>query len=104
MTKTAMPKIIISTCFICASLFFVSGADATTENECINGGGSVAEGSGCKFCVGGKFDLNEITYAGKNDVRLPGATSKGKDKQSSKTSAGTTAGSDTVDHKQSSSP
>ncbi len=104
MTRTAKLRIIIATCFLYASLFFVSGAFAVTENECINGGGSVSEGSGCKFCVGGKFDLTEITYSGKNDVQLPGAASKGRDKKPSKTSSGTAAGPDAADRKQPSSP
>ncbi|SPQ00434.1 hypothetical protein NBG4_230033 [Candidatus Sulfobium mesophilum] len=42
-------------------LAFVSaGMAATTENDCINGGGYVSEGSGCHFCIGGKFDLSEV--------------------------------------------
>ncbi len=104
MARTAMLRIIISTCFLYASLFFVSGAVAITENECTNGGGSVSEGSGCKFCVGGKFDLSEITYAGKSDVQQPGTASKGKDKKSPKPPAGTPAGPNAADRKQSSSP
>jgi hypothetical protein len=101
MTRTTTLRIIVSVCFIYASIFFVSSAVAVTKNECINGGGSVSEGSGCKFCVGGKFDLTEITTAGKNDFRLPGTVSKGNDKQSSGTAAGTAAG---PDRRQSSSP
>ncbi len=104
MTKTATLRIIVSTCFLYASLFFASSAFAVTESECTNGGGSVSEGSGCKFCVGGKFDLSEITNPGKNDVRLPGTASKGKDKQSSKPPAGTATVPDAVDQKRPSSP
>ncbi len=49
-----------------AGLFFASGAMAsTTEGECISGGGYISEGSGCRFCIGGKFDLSEVNAAGK---------------------------------------
>ena len=68
-----MFRIFITVCFITASLFFVSGVWATTENECLIGGGHVASGSGCSFCVGGKYDLTEITatdQAKKKDTTL----------------------------------
>jgi hypothetical protein len=73
MTKTTMFRIIIAACFITVSLFSVSGVWATTENECLIGGGHVASGSGCSFCVGGKYDLTEITAvdkAGKKETTL----------------------------------
>ncbi len=48
--------------FMVTALSFASSATAsTTENDCINGGGYVSEGSGCRFCIGGKFDLSEIS-------------------------------------------
>ncbi len=40
--------------------FASAGMAGTTENDCINGGGYVSEGSGCHFCIGGKFDLSEV--------------------------------------------
>jgi hypothetical protein len=76
MTKMAILRIIIAICFISANLFLVSGAGAVTENECINGGGAVSEGSGCKFCVGGKYDLSEVTEKGKNNTSRSGAGQK----------------------------
>lgn len=56
-----------SACVSVCLLFFSSGAFAApvTENECLHAGGYVTEGSGCKFCVGGKLDLAEIKDSGK---------------------------------------
>jgi hypothetical protein len=57
---------------VASSFFFASGAmAAVTENECINSGGKVVEGSGCSFCVGGKYDLSEIRYVGKKSTPQP---------------------------------
>lgn len=73
MTNKTMLRIFTTVCFITASLFFASGVYATTENECLIGGGHVASGNGCSFCVGGKYDLTEITAtdkAGKKDTTL----------------------------------
>jgi len=91
MTITTIPRVIITVFLIAVSFFFVSGASATTENECINGGGSVSVGSGCKFCVGGKFDLSEIREIGKNDTGRPGTDQKTTNRTSSKSGAGTVA-------------
>lgn len=62
MKEKTTSQLIIPACFLAATLFFVCGAAAApvTENECIHGGGYVTEGSGCKFCVGGKLDMAEI--------------------------------------------
>ncbi len=65
MTKTIMLRIVTAVCFISVSLFFVPVTGATTENECVIGGGKVSSGNGCSFCVGGKYDLTEITSTGK---------------------------------------
>ena len=81
MINTTMLRIFITVCFITASLFFVSGVYATTENECLIGGGHVASGKGCSFCVGGKYDLTEITAtdkAGENDTTLSVSDQKTK--------------------------
>lgn len=81
---------IISVCLVTSSLFLVSGATAAvTENECINSGGHISEGGGCKFCVGGKFDLLEIKDAGKNSTPQPESEQKGGSKASSESSAKT---------------
>lgn len=81
-------RAIILVCLVISSLFFVSIAvAAVTANECIIGGGSVAEGSGCKFCVGGKFDLAEIRDAGKNNMPQSGSEQKSGGKSSGESSA-----------------
>ncbi len=51
--------------FAAVSLHAAPSAASITENECVNGGGYVTEGSGCKFCVGGKLDLEEVRDSGK---------------------------------------
>ncbi|MFI5294465.1 MAG: hypothetical protein ACHQ0Y_05505 [Thermodesulfovibrionales bacterium] len=89
MTKTTIPRITMTVFLIAVSFVFVSAAMAVTENECINGGGSTAVGSGCKFCVGGKFDLSEIKETGKNDAGRPATDQKTTDKTSTKSGAGT---------------
>ncbi len=76
MKRTTIFRVIIAACIFAASLFIVSGAMATTESECVSGGGTVSAGSGCKFCVGGKFDLSEITEAGKNGTTRSGSEQK----------------------------
>ena len=81
--KKTIIGVILPICFVTAILFFASAAVAlTNEQECINGGGYVAEGSGCKFCVGGKFDLSEVkgsdkrnTAPSRSDQRLSGKNS-----------------------------
>lgn len=81
--KKTIIGIILPVCIVTAILFFASAAMASTnEQECINGGGHVAEGSGCKFCVGGKFDLSEVkgsdkknTTPSRSDQRLSGKNS-----------------------------
>ncbi len=92
MKKTRIVRLIIAVFLLAASLFLVSGALATTENECISGGGSVSAGSGCKFCVGGKFDLQEISDSGKSDTGRSGSGSEQKagDKTSGQSGSGTT--------------
>ena len=57
---------------------------ATTEKDCINGGGHVAEGSGCRFCIGGKHDLSEVNGPAKEKA----AYSKSEEKASPKYSSG----------------
>jgi len=89
MTNTTIPRVTMTVFLIAVSFFFVSGALAATENECINGGGYIAVGSGCKFCVGGKFDLSEIKENGNNDTGRPGTDQKTTDKTSAKSGAGT---------------
>lgn len=91
MTNTTIPRITMTVFLIAVSFVFSSAAMAVTENECINGGGSVAAGSGCKFCVGGKFDLSEINEPGKNDTGRPGTDQKTTSKTSVKSGAGTAA-------------
>jgi hypothetical protein len=67
MKSTTTLGLIFSVFMAIAGLFFASGAMAlTTENECINGGGYVSEGNGCRFCIGGKFDLSEVNGTGKD--------------------------------------
>ena len=65
MTNMTILKIVPAVCFISASFFSVSGVGATTENECVIGGGQVSSANGCSFCVGGKYDLTEITGTAK---------------------------------------
>jgi hypothetical protein len=66
MKKTTKIGVIIAACLATTSLFPVVVATAsTTQSECEGGGGYVAAGAGCKFCVGGKFDLSEIKDTGK---------------------------------------
>ncbi len=89
MTDTTISRIITAVFLIAVSFFFVSGALAATENECINGGGSISVGSGCTFCVGGKFDLSEIREAGKNDTVRSDTDQKTTNKTSAKAGAGT---------------
>jgi hypothetical protein len=61
MKSGTMLGLIFSVFVAVAGLFLASGAMAlTTEHDCINGGGYISEGSGCRFCIGGKFDLSEI--------------------------------------------
>lgn len=57
---------------------------ATTEKDCINGGGYIAEGSGCRFCIGGKHDLSEVNGPAKEKTSY----SKSEEKASPKYSAG----------------
>ncbi len=66
MKSTTTLGLLFSVFMALAGLFFASGAMAlTTEGECINGGGYISEGGGCRFCIGGKFDLSEVNAAGK---------------------------------------
>jgi hypothetical protein len=75
-----------------AGLFFASGAMAlTTENECINGGGYVSEGSGCRFCIGGRFDLSEVNVAGKDKTSYSKSEQKLGSKDSSQSGASRSA-------------
>ncbi len=70
-----------SACLWIAGLLFTAGAlAATTELECVSNGGYVSEGSGCRFCVGGKFDLAEVGDSGKDKaarVKAERVVSKG---------------------------
>jgi len=91
MTNTTIHRITIAVFLIAVSFVFVSAAMAVTENECINGGGSVSAGSGCKFCVGGKFDLSEIKEIWKSDTGRPGTDQKTANKTSAKSGGGTVA-------------
>jgi hypothetical protein len=73
--------LIFSVFMAIAGLFLASGAMAlTTEGECINGGGYISEGSGCRFCIGGKFDLSEVNASGREKT----AYSKSEQKVGSK--------------------
>jgi hypothetical protein len=85
MINTTMFRIMIAACFLAASLFFVSAVGATTENECLIGGGHIASGSGCSFCVGGKYDLTEITQNSKPVKR--NLSHSGSDQQKSAASS-----------------
>jgi hypothetical protein len=76
MKRTDIVRVIIAVLTVVASLFLVCGAMATTENECISGGGTISAGSGCKFCVGGKYDLSEIKDTGKDDTSRSGSEQK----------------------------
>jgi hypothetical protein len=88
MTNRVMVRIIVAVCLIAASLFFVAGAFAITENECINGGGSISEGVGCQFCVGGKYDLSEITGKAAKDATSPSTDQKTDKKPAVKSGTG----------------
>jgi hypothetical protein len=93
MKKTMLAGVIIAVCLATTSLFPVSAAfAAATENECINGGGYVAAGAGCKFCVGGKFDLSEIRDVGKNAAAGTGSDRKSGNKASSQSGSRAPAG------------
>jgi hypothetical protein len=88
MKKTTIVGVMIAVYLAIASLFPVSVAAAsTTENECINGGGYVSEGAGCKFCVGGKFDLSEIRDTGKVGTTHEGSEQKSSDNKSGQSGA-----------------
>jgi hypothetical protein len=88
MKKTTIVGVIIAVCLAITSLFPVSvSAASTTENECISGGGYVSEGAGCKFCVGGKFDLSEIRDAGKDGTTHEGSEQESGDKKSGQSGA-----------------
>ena len=76
--------LIFSVFMAITGLFFAPGVMAlTTENECVNGGGYVSEGSGCRFCIGGKFDLSEVNGAGKEKTTYSKPEQKGVFKDSS---------------------
>ncbi len=64
--------------------FASAGMAATTEKDCINGGGYVGEGSGCRFCIGGKFDLSEVTGSPKDRSADNKSEQKGSPKYSSR--------------------
>jgi hypothetical protein len=92
MKKTTIVGVMIAVYLAITSLFPVPVAAAsTTENECISGGGYVSEGAGCKFCVGGKFDLSEIRDTGKNGTTHEGSDQKSGDKTSGQSGAKTPA-------------
>ncbi len=91
MTNTTITRIALTVFIIALSFLFASAATAVTENECINGGGSVSAGSGCKFCVGGKHDLSEIKEAVKNDTGRSGSDQKTGGKTSVRPGTGTAA-------------
>ena len=84
MTNIPVNRIIIAVCLFSVSLFIVSAFAATTEYDCVNGGGHVASGSGCTFCVGGKYDLTDIKEARKIDANRPGSDNKTDEKAYSK--------------------
>jgi hypothetical protein len=93
MKKTTIVCVMIAVCLAVTSLFPVTVAAAsTTENECISGGGYVAAGAGCKFCVGGKFDLSEIRDVEKKGTAQKGTDQKDNDKTSGQSGAKTPAG------------
>ncbi len=92
MKKTKMIGVMIAVCLAAACLFPLSAAVAsTTENECVSGGGSVSAGAGCKFCVGGKYDLAEIKDAGKNNSSQAADDQKSGSKAPSQSGANTPA-------------
>ncbi len=92
MKKTTKIGVIIAACLVATSLVPLSAAIAsTTESECISGGGYVAAGAGCKFCVGGKFDLSEIKDAGKNKPTQADSDQKSGDRASGQSGTGTPA-------------
>ena len=86
MTNRTMLRILTAVCFISANLFFVSGVGATTENECVIGGGQVSSANGCSFCVGGKYDLTEITGTAK--AAKKDTTQSASDKKANAASSG----------------
>jgi hypothetical protein len=78
MKNRTLCGVIALMCLVASGFFFASGAmAAVTENECIIGGGSVVEGSGCRFCVGGKYDLSEIKDVGKSNTPRPESGQEG---------------------------
>ncbi len=88
MTNTTTTRITLTAFIIALNFLFASAAPAVTENECVNGGGSVSAGSGCKFCVGGKHDLSEIKETVKNDAGRTGTDQKTANKSSARPGAG----------------
>ena len=81
MKKRTLCGVVVLMWLVTSVFFFVPGAMAgVTENECIHGGGSVVEGSGCRFCVGGKFDLSEIREVGKSSTPRPESRQKADEK------------------------
>ena len=89
MKKTTIAGVAIAVCLAMTSLFpLAECAASTTENECISGGGYVSEGAGCKFCVGGKFDLSEIRDIGKDGATKEGTTHEGSDQKCSDKKSG----------------
>lgn len=85
MKKRKIFRVFLSCYFVASALLNMSPAvAAVTENECVNGGGYVTEGSGCKFCVGGKLDLEQIKGSGKKTVVRPGSETKSTDKNPDK--------------------
>jgi hypothetical protein len=93
MKKKTIVGVMLAMCLAMTSLFPATVAAASaTENECINGGGYVAAGAGCKFCVGGKFDLSEIRDVDKNGTAHKGTVQKDDEKTSGQSAARTPAG------------
>lgn len=80
MPNTQMCRVIIAACLFSISLFIGSIDAATTEYDCVNGGGHVASGSGCAFCVGGKYDLADIKESGKPDANRSAQDNKTEEK------------------------
>ncbi len=64
--------------------FASAGMASTTESDCINGGGYVGEGGGCRFCIGGKFDLSEVNGPAKEKSADDKSEKKVSPKYSSK--------------------
>jgi len=82
MPNTQMYRVIIAVFLftITISLSLVCVAAATTEYDCVNGGGHVASGSGCSFCVGGKYDLADIEITRKTDTDRSAQDNKTEEK------------------------